>query len=85
MTTAPGRQSETERPTMNEAGSKGPTPMAKKRSSMTDSRFDRMIVEEKLRWLESRGAAGGSFAEFSAHIRALIETDKSWLLNAQTA
>jgi hypothetical protein len=50
---------------------------AKKRSN-TDSKFDRMIVEEKVRWLESRGAQGGSLAEFSAHIRTLVETDEAW-------
>ena len=45
---------------------------------MTDSKFDRMVREERDRWLKSRGDAGGSFAEFKAHIGRLVRTDDAW-------
>jgi hypothetical protein len=42
------------------------------------SELDRMVSEERERWLKSRGEAGGSFAEFTAHISTLIRTDDEW-------
>jgi hypothetical protein len=45
---------------------------------MDDSKFHRMAREEKRRWLKSRGDAGGSLTEFTAHLTKLIQIDKSW-------
>lgn len=44
----------------------------------SDSKLYRMIDKEELRWLRSRGAAGGTLAEFTAHITMLMETDDEW-------
>ena len=43
-----------------------------------DSKLDRMMREEKERWLKSCGAAGGSLTEFQAHLAKLVETDSEW-------
>ena len=45
---------------------------------MDDSKFYRMVREEKRRWLKSRGVAGGSLTEFKAHLTKLIQTDSEW-------
>jgi hypothetical protein len=46
--------------------------------AMTESKLDRMLTDERLRWLKSRGAAGGSLPEFKVHIGKLFETDSAW-------
>jgi hypothetical protein len=52
--------------------------MSERRQTMDDSKFYRMAREEKRRWLKSRGDAGGSLTEFTAHLTKLIQIDKSW-------
>lgn len=44
----------------------------------SESKLDHMVADEELRWLRNRGPAGGSLAEFRAHISMLMQTDDEW-------
>lgn len=46
--------------------------------SVTDSKFDRMVSEERVRWLKRRGETVGSLADFALHINVLIQANNNW-------